>query len=227
MLPVAIENLAENFRSFPGIGKKSSQKLALDILSLESEEYVSFLENIKKVKTRVKICEECGFFAEKKETDTPVLCEICKNKYRNKFQVCFVETQLDVLTLERSGIYNGRYHVLDKLISPLENIFPENTKLGDFFDKRMKPLIEELKVRNQLPQTSKQYIDKIELIVFFKAGFAAEATTAYIKEYLVQKNLDSKIKITKLAQGLPLYYNPETLDQATMAKALEDRREIF
>lgn len=113
--------------------------------------------------------------------------------------------------MEKSQIYRGYYHVLDALISPLDNIFAENTRIGELFEHRLHTLSAQ---------------GEVELILFFKAGFAGEATMAYIKELLKERGLDRKIKISRLAQGLPMYYNPDTLDQATMARALEDRRVV-
>lgn len=213
MLPLPILNLAEKFRLFPGLGVRSSQKLSLDVLQLTKDEFDDFVKSLLDTRDSVKFCSNCGFFAEQIQSDNDqILCEVCKHNKRNPAQLCLVEKATDVLTLERSQIYFGKYHVLRKLISPLDNIFPEDTTINDLIERRIPKLLE----------TEEQ----IELILFFKAGFEAEATTAYIQESIKSHNLDTKVQITKLAQGLPLYYNPDTLDQATMAKALEDRRGI-
>jgi len=212
MLPQAIENLAEKLRFFPGVGNRSSLKLALDILQLPEDKFLEFDQSLTEVRAQVCFCTNCGFFAQKSTQipdETKIQCEICNNSSRNTSQICLVEKTTDVITVERGNVYRGLYHVLTNLISPLDNIFAEDTTINDLVERRLSG--------NK---------DKIELILFFKAGFAAEATTAYLKEFLKQKKLLEKVTITRLAQGLPLYYNPETLDQATMAKALEDRREI-
>jgi recombination protein RecR len=205
MLPESLSFLAEKFQKFPGIGFKSSQKLALDVLQMSEEDFLELQRAIVEVKENVHFCPICGFFAEKDKN----LCDICTNDRRKDNQICLVEKATDILTLEKSGIYSGKYHVLENLISPLENIFPENTTLANLIKDRIV-----------------DFEDEIELILFFKAGFAAETTTAYLRELIEQFKLGNKIKITRLAQGLPLYYNPDTLDQATMIKALEDRRPI-
>jgi recombination protein RecR len=213
MLPLPILNLAEKFRMFPGLGVRSSQKLSLDVLQLTKDEFDGFVKALIETRESVKFCSNCGFFAEQIDSNSDqILCEVCKNRKRNPAQLCLLEKATDVLTLERSQIYFGKYHVLQKLISPLENIFPEDTTINDLIERRIPKLL----------QTEEQ----VELILFFKAGFEAEATTAYIQESIKSKKFGNKVQITKLAQGLPLYYNPDTLDQATMAKALEDRREI-
>ena len=205
MLPESISNLALSLRKLPGIGIKSSQKMAIDILQMKEEELVSLLNSIDHTRIKVKFCHRCGYFAEN------YLCDICSNDSRNHSQICIVENATDVIALEKSEIYRGVYHVLEKLISPLDNIFANNTTI------------------NELLMTVKKEVSSnkdLELILFLKPGFAGQATTAYIKELLVDNDLIKHVKITRLAQGLPLYYNPDTLDNATMIRAIEDRREI-
>ncbi len=205
MLPLAIINLAEKFRTLPGIGNKSSQKMALDVLQSSDEDFANLIIAMNDARTNVRFCERCGFFAESE------LCNICSNDHRSKLQICIVEKPTEVISLEKSEIYNGSYHVLNKLISPLDNIFAENTTVNKLVDT-----ISELVLANK----------NVELILFLRPSFATEATTAYIKEILKNKNWLEKVSITRLAQGLPLYYNPDTLDTATMVRALTDRREI-
>lgn len=205
MLPESISNLALSLRKLPGIGIKSSQKMAIDILQMKVDELELLLTAINQTRNKVRFCHRCGYFAEN------YLCDICSNEHRNHNQICIVENATDVIALEKSEIYRGVYHVLDKLISPLDNIFANNTTI------------------DQLLMTIKEEVHNgkdLELILFLKPGFAGQATTAYIKELLVNNNLIRHIKITRLAQGLPLYYNPDTLDNATMIRAIEDRREI-
>ena len=205
MLPESISNLALSLRKLPGIGIKSSQKMAIDILQMKEDELESILTSINNTRTKVKFCHRCGYFAEN------YLCDICSNDSRNHSQICIVENATDIIALEKSEIYRGVYHVLEKLISPLDNVFANNTTI------------------NELLMTVKEEVSTnkdLELILFLKPGFAAQATTAYIKELLVNNDLIKHIKITRLAQGLPLYYNPDTLDNATMIRAIEDRREI-
>jgi recombination protein RecR len=205
MLPIAILNLAEKFRNLPGIGNRSSQKMSLDILQAKEEDFASLVIAMQDARNNVRFCNRCGFFAEAE------LCNICSNNHRSKNQICIVEKPTDVISLEKSEIYNGTYHVLNKLISPLDNVFAENTTINKLIEN-----ISELIANNK----------DVELILFLKPGFANEATTAYIKEILKNKGWLDKVAITRLAQGLPLYYNSDTLDTATMVRALTDRREI-
>ena len=206
MLPEPISDLAEKLRLFPSVGHRSSLKLALDTLSMPEESFLGLVEAFRTIRSQVYFCSTCGFFCE--VSDPNQLCNICKNRQRNSRQICLVEKPTDVINVEKSAIYNGLYHVLGNLISPLDNIFPHQTTVTE--------LIERLR----------QSSTPVELILFFKAGFAGEATTAYLRESIEQNNLTEKITMTRLAQGLPLYYNPDTLDQATMAKAVEGRRVV-
>jgi recombination protein RecR len=208
MLPPLVEELSQKFRFFSGIGKKTSQKLALEVLQFSEQDFQSFLDSLVQARTKIKFCVNCGFFAQGD------LCEICKNPNRNQRQICLVETPLDVLIIEKSQVYFGTYHVLQKLISPLENIFPEDTTIHQLFDHRIKTLL-------NYDQ------NKIELIVFLRNSFAAEATIAYLKELIHKLNYQDRLTLTRLAQGLPYYYNPETLDQATIINAIEHRQPLI
>jgi recombination protein RecR len=241
MLPEPIEKLAEMFRMFPGIGLRSSQKLSLDLLESSEDDYSQFVEALQHARKNVQFCSNCGFFAEAngertKETAKAeklfgpgCLCEMCKNLSRNPYQICVTEKPTDVMTLERSQIYRGHYHIIQKLVSPLDNIFPEDTMISELFTHRIPRLLEDKELQLQAKKyvgSGQQAQPDVELILFFKAGFEGEATSAYIRELISQKGWTDRVHITRLAQGLPLYYNPDSLDQATMAKALEDRRPV-
>jgi recombination protein RecR len=205
MLPQSIVNLAQKLRTLPGIGNKSSQKMSLDILQSSQDDFENLILAMNEARNTIKFCSRCGFFAEGK------FCNICSSNSRSRSQICIVEKPTEVISLEKSDIYSGTYHVLNKLISPLDNVFAENTTISQLIDN-LSQLIAENK--------------NIELILFLKPSFATEATTAYIKELIKDKGWVDSIHITRLAQGLPLYYNADTLDTATMVRALTDRREI-
>jgi recombination protein RecR len=210
MLPAQIEEVSTEFRKLPGVGVRGSQKIALDILQLNSDNFVSFLQSLENMRKEVTFCSNCGFFAEK--TSNLPLCNICKDASRLNHQICLVEKATDIITVEKSQSFRGVYHVLEKLISPLDNIFPQDTKLNELLEHRL---------ISELPKSP-----IIELIIFFKQGFSADATTAYLVERLKQMGLSEKVKITKLAQGLPMYFNTETLDSETLSRAIQDRKEI-
>ena len=208
MLPKAMQDLAEKLKYFPGVGTRSSQKLALDVMQMDSDKYNELIIAFDQARNQVSFCKQCGFFAQRDS-----LCEVCCDTSRHKSQICLVEKPTDVINMEKSQIYRGYYHVLEALISPLDGVFAEHTKIGELFESRLGKVVS-------------QSSSEVELILFFKSGFAGEATTAYIRQLIKERGLVDNIKISRLAQGLPMYYNPDTLDQATMARALEDRRAI-
>lgn len=237
MLPVQIEEVSKEFRKLPGVGIRGSQKIALDILQLNNDDFSQFISSLNSMKKSVVFCTNCGFFAEagktleQKNNSTNIansagqtMCNICLDSNRIKNQICLVEKPTDIITLEKSQSFRGYYHVLEKLISPLDNIFPQDTKLNDLLERRIPSVLESLGgVETPSPIFASGVI---ELIVFFKQGFSADATVAYLMERLKQTGLDKKVKITKLAQGLPMYFNTETLDSETLSRAIQDRREV-
>lgn len=215
MLPDVLEEVVTKLKEFPGLGTRSSRKLALDLLELEDEKYDQLVSAMQHMREHIDFCSQCGFFAQKSsqnESSDTLLCSICQDSKRLTNQICVVEKPTDILLIEKSENYRGTYFVLGGLISPLDNVFPENTKINSLFDKR-------------IPQLAASGVNEIELILFFRPGFNAEATTAYIKEKM-RITGQVTLKLSKLAQGLPLYYNPDTLDQATMSLALSDRRSV-
>jgi recombination protein RecR len=208
MLPQSIQDLAQKLQYFPGFGSRSSQKLALDVMYLADEKYTELVGALESARKNTSFCQICGFFSQRGS-----ICSICSDDSRNHHQICIVEKPTDVLSMEKSQIFRGRYHVLNQLISPLDGIFAESTRLGELFDVR-------------IPDSLLGKTKEVECILFFKAGFSSEATTAYIREMIARRGYIDSVKMTRLAQGLPLYYNTDTLDQATMVRALEDRREV-
>jgi recombination protein RecR len=208
MLPDSLLLAVDKIYNLGGIGKKSAQKIALQILQLNQENFNDFILSLEEMKNNISYCTNCGFFS------TKDLCNICLDSSRNTDQICLVESQIDVINMEKSLIFKGKYFVLERLLSPLENIFVQQTKIPN--------LLEKIETKFTDPLNS----NKLELIVFLRQNFNSDTTLAYIKDALNSKPYFSSIKFTKLAEGLPLYYNPDTLDQATMIKALEDRKEI-
>jgi recombination protein RecR len=202
MLPQQLIELSQTLKKIPGIGQKSSQKLAIDLLQLSTEDYSELISNLDSTRNNVKFCQVCGFFAQDQ------VCAICSSKIRDQSQICLVEKPTDPLSLEKSDIYRGVYHIINKLISPLDNVFPEHTNVDSLIGR----------LENLVTQKN------VELVLFLKPSFAADTTVAYIQDKLNNSGIMDKIKITRLATGLPLYYNTDTIDQATMIRAFEDRR---
>ncbi len=193
----AMEQLISHFKKMPGIGQKSAERIAFYILKLSKEDASAFANAILKVNETIKYCKLCGNLTEEN------LCHICKNPRRDPSIICVVEDPKDILAIEKSGQFIGLYHVLFGVISPLDGIGPD--------DIRVKELIARAK-----EGTVK------EIIIATDSDTEGETTALYIAEEL--KNF--KLKITRIAYGIPVGSNLEYVDQATLTKALEGRRTI-
>lgn len=195
-LPLVL--LAEQFARLPGIGMKSAQRLAYHIMTMSKDEVQEFASVIVNARNTVHCCSVCQNF-----TDMSV-CSICGDEMRDKSVICVVETPKDVSAFERTGEYNGLYHVLHGLISPINAIGPDNI--------RIKELLQRIQSDN----------DVSEIIMATNPTVEGEATAMYIAKLL--KPLG--IKVTRLAFGLPVGGTLEFADNVTLFKALENRNEI-
>jgi recombination protein RecR len=200
-LPKAVTRLIEKFERLPGIGPKSAQRLVFYLLHNPDHELGDFADKLTALKKDTVMCQTCHNVAEHDP------CEICSDPSRELTQLCVVEQPLDLLALERSGTYTGRYHVLHGAISPLNNIGPDQLFLRDIVDR----------------------LDGVtELILATNPTLEGEATALYITELL--KNSASaavkKMKITRIGHGLPIGADIEYADGVTLARALEGRREM-
>lgn len=195
--PKTLNELIECFKKLPGIGEKTAERYALSALDLDEEIINLFSESLKNLKKNIKRCTICNNFAEGD------LCEICKIQDRNKKIICVVESPKNVVLFEKLGVYNGVYHVLDGLISPLDGINPEDIKINKLLDRIDKEEIE-------------------EIIIAIKPGIEGETTSLYISKMLEEKN----VKVTKIAHGVPLGIDMEYIDSLTLEQALEDRTSI-
>jgi len=192
-----LHKLIEELRKFPGIGQKSAQRIAFYILSLPPEEVEQLLEAITEVKKNLFYCSVCNNI-----TDVDP-CLLCTDNQRNNEQLCVVEEPFNVASIEKTGIYHGRYHVLLGSLSPLRGIGPD--------ELRLEKLVNRLKT-GQFK----------ELIIATNPTAEGEATAALILQ-LVE---DLPIKISRLAMGLPVGGDLDFADQQTIKKALEGRTEI-
>ena len=197
MYPDSIKNLVESFKYLPGIGEKTAERLAFSILELEDEQISMFSESLKEVKEKIHKCKECNTLTDEE------LCFVCNDPTRENKVLCVVEDTKSVFLFEKLGMFHGKYHVLDGLISPLEGINPEDIGLSKLMDRINK--------------------DKYEEIIFaFKPGIEGETTALYIKKILEDLN----IKITRLATGVPMGADMEYIDSLTLERAIKDRKEI-
>jgi len=195
--PNTIKNLIECFKKFPGIGEKTAERMALATLEIPDETLNLFSTSLKNVKTKIKHCKSCGHLT---ETD---LCPICTDDSRNKKLLCVVEESKNVVLFEKIGTFNGIYHVLGDLISPLDGVNPEDINLDKLID-RIKN--EEIK----------------EVIIAVKPSIEGETTALYIRKML--EGMD--VIVSKIAHGIPMGADMEYIDPLTLELALEDRTTI-
>ena len=192
----SVERLVEEFSRLPGIGRKTAQRLTFYILKLRREEAVKLSQAILDVKDRVRYCSVCLNIT---ELDP---CIICNDSKRDKNIICVVEEPKDILALEKTNQYKGLYHVLGGVLSPLDGIGPE--------DLRIKELMSRLKENIK------------EVIIATNPNVEGEATAVYLAKLV--KTL--KIKVTRIARGVPAGAELEYADITTLANAIEGRIEF-
>lgn len=195
--PRPLAKLIGELSKLPGIGYKTAQRLAFHILSLEDSEAEALAQSITDAKREMKYCSICGNL-----TDTDP-CIICSDGSRQQDVICVVESPRDVAAMERIREFNGLYHVLHGVISPMEGIGPE--------DINLKSLITRL-----------QNNDVRELIIATNPNIEGEATAMYIARLIKPAG----IKVTRIAHGLPVGGDLEYADEVTLLKAMEGRREL-
>lgn len=199
----ALEKLVHELSRLPGIGPKTAQRLAYHILRAPGE-YASVLsETLVRVKAEVHTCERCFNY-----TDTD-LCRYCEDAHRTDDTLCIVEEPSDIMRIESSGAFKGRYHVLHGAISPLEGIGPENLKIRELTDR----------VNAGLQGTGP--VIK-EIILALDADLEGDTTILYLIKQLHGKG----VKISRIAHGVPIGSDIDFVDDRTMGRALENRVEL-
>ncbi len=196
MLSPAVDNLVAQLTRLPGIGTRTAQRLAFHLLSTRKEDALALSTAIQDVKERVGFCRECGNLTEEE------LCSICNDARRDRTVVCVVEQPVDVLSLERTHEYRGLYHVLGGSLSPLDGVEPEDLRLGDLIRRVEQGGIE-------------------EVVLATNPNMTGEATAAYVAE-----RLRDRVRVTRLASGLPVGGDLEYADEVTLGRALTGRREL-
>jgi len=199
MLPVAepVARLIEEFAKLPGIGPKTAQRLTFYLLRCSKEEAEGLAEAIVAMKERVGFCSICFNISEAS------LCAVCSDGTRDERTICVVEEPLDVLALERTRGYRGRYHVLHGAISPIDGIGPDKLRIAELVSR----------VRSGSVQ---------EVIIATNPNTEGDVTAAYLTRVLGPTG----VKITRLARGLPSGGDLEYADELTLARALEGRRPV-
>ena len=195
--PETLEKLIKFYKKLPSIGEKSAERLALATLNIDDEIINEFIDSLASAKTKLKPCEICNNLTDKK------ICDICADNNRNKNLICVIEDYKSVFSFEKAGRFNGVYHVLNGLISPINNIGPEDIGISSLV-KRVDSL------------------ENPELILALKSSIEGETTTLYIKKIFEKKN----VVVSRLSYGIPMGAEIDYLDIMTLDKALEDRKKI-
>lgn len=193
--PEAVGALVEELRRLPGVGPRSAERMAIWLLQSAKADPLALAAVLEKAKAEVVSCPTCGFFA------TADRCAICADHSREPV-ICVVEQATDVLPLERSGVFKGRYHCLGGKLSPLDNVTPEDLRIGQ--------LLRRIEAEN-VP----------EVILAPGSDVEGEATANYLASLL-----RGKCHITRIAQGLPAGGGLEHADALTLARAMEGRRDL-
>jgi len=196
----SVTTLIEEFAKLPGIGPKTAQRLTFFVLRSPADQAKRLADAIVRVKESIIQCSTCFNLT---ETDP---CPVCANLQRERGVICVVEEPLDVLALEKTGVFKGLYHVLHGALSPIEGIGPK--------DLRIDELVQRVKLGGDEPVR--------EVILATNPNYEGDYTAAYIAPLLTRPDL----KVTRLARGLPIGGDLEYADEGTLSRALEGRREL-
>ena len=197
MYPKSISNLIEAFKYFPGVGEKTAERMAFNVLNMDLVQSDFLADSIKNVKKNIKKCEICGNITEDK------VCYICKDTTRNLDYLCVVEDPKAIISIEKLGIYHGYYHVLNGLISTLDGVNPEDIRIDKLITR-----IQNGKIK--------------EVILAVKPCLEGEMTSLYINNVLA----DTNILVSRLASGIPMGADMEYIDAITLEKAFDNRKKI-
>ena len=200
-MPKILDDLIIDIAKLPGIGKKTAERLAIYMLDSDNEYLESFSSNINNLNKEISNCSVCHCFSNKSDTsDDEEDCIICSEESRDKNVICILQKASDVIIFERTG-YNGLYHILGNLISPIDGISEEDLNIESLL--------------NRLNSIS-------EIILATDASLEGDATALYVSDLL--KNYS--VKVTRLARGLPIGGTLEHVDQTTLSRSIEDRVEL-
>jgi recombination protein RecR len=192
----AVENLVAQLTRLPGIGTRTAQRLAFHLLRVPEAEAVALADAIREVKERVHFCRECGNLTEDD------VCGICLDTRRDHSLICVVEQPVDLISLERTHEFRGLYHVLGGALSPIDGVEPEHLRIDELLGR-----VE----RNGVQ----------EVVLATNPNMTGEATAAYLAD-----RLRARVRVTRLASGLPVGGDLEYADEVTLGRALSGRREM-
>lgn len=197
MYPKLISELIESLQIFPGVGRKTAERLAFSVLEMDSSNVETLAKSLIEARNNIKKCKYCNSYSDQE------VCYICADKDRNNDLLCVVDDPKALFLFEKLGSFKGKYFVLNSLISPLDGIGPDDIGIDN--------LIRLIKEN-----------DAKEVILAFKQSVEGEATALYLKTLLS----NMPVKITRIASGIPLGADIEYIDVLTLERAIEDRREL-
>jgi len=192
----AVENLVAQLQKLPGIGARTAQRLAFHVLQRPRDEALALAAALQDVKERVRFCRECGNLTEDE------VCAICLDTRRDHSLICVVEQPVDVVSLERTHEYRGLYHVLGGALSPLDGVEPGDLRIDELF--------------RRVDANGVQ-----EVVLATNPNMTGEATAAFLAD-----RLRGRVRVTRLASGLPVGGDLEYADEVTLGRALSGRREL-
>ncbi len=198
MYPDSLKKLIENLKRLPGVGDKTAERFAFSIINLEEEDVKSFADSMLEIKEKIMPCKICGTLTDKE------VCDICSDKTRNSSVLVVVCDSREVFMLEKVGTFNGYYHVLGGLISPLDDIGPEDISINK--------LISRIKEGNFK-----------EVVLAIKSGIEADTTALYIKRLLEKDD----VVVSRIATGIPMGADMEYVDALTLDSAIKNRKEVL
>ncbi len=195
--PEILQKLINCYKKLPGIGERTAERLALATLEFNEYDIENFSDTLKLTKTDLKKCSVCGNISDEN------ICKICLNEKRNHNLICIIEDYKSVFAFEKAGYYNGVYHVLNGLISPINNVMPEDLNI-DMLKNRLEKL------------------ENPEIIIALKSSVEGNTTTLYLKKIFE----NTPVVISRLSYGIPVGADLDYIDILTLDKALDDRKKI-
>jgi recombination protein RecR len=192
----SVENLIAQLTRLPGVGQRTAQRLAFHILQRSKEEALALAAALQEVKERVRFCRECGNLTEEE------LCGICADARRDRSLICVVEQPVDVISLERTAEFRGLYHVLGGALSPLDGVEPSHLRIDELF--------------RRVDTNGVQ-----EVVLAMNPNMTGEATAGFLAD-----RLRGRVRVTRLASGLPVGGDLEYADEVTLGRALSGRRDM-
>ena len=196
MLSPSVQNLVAQLTRLPGVGQRTAQRLAFHILRTPKDEALALAAAIAEVKERVRFCRECGNLTEDE------VCAICLDARRDHSVICVVEQPVDLISVERTAEFRGLYHVLGGALSPIDGVEPADLRIDELLQRVERNGVE-------------------EVVVATNPNMTGEATAAYLAD-----RLRGRVRVTRLASGLPVGGDLEYADEVTLGRALSGRREM-